>query len=87
MASHGVSAQSQPKCFEGGKGGLSQSSSQVILPSVIEEGVVSLLRSEGPGQLGELVCSIFGFLMTTMTWRFISVFITKFPNFYSLIEG
>ena len=55
MASHGVSVQSQPKtgdlptpvCSggkEGGKGGLSQSSSQVIFPSVIEDRTVSLQK-------------------------------------------
>ena len=74
VASHGVCAQGQPQGFKGlptpvcrgckgGKrGGLGQSSSSVILPYVTEEGAVSLLRSEGPGQLGELLCSIFVFL-------------------------
>ena len=43
----------------------------MILPSVTEEGVVILLRSEGPGQLGEPVHSFSGLLFSTMTWRFI----------------
>ena len=43
----------------------------MILPSVIEEGEISLLRSAGPGQLGKLVYSIFGFLFSMMTWGFI----------------
>ena len=95
VASHSVSAQSQPKGFGGlpthvcsggkggGRGGLRQSSSKVILPSVIEEGVVSLLRSEGLGRFGELVCSIF----STMAWRFISAFFRNISNFDTLIEG
>ena len=45
----------------------------MILPSVTEEGTVSLLSSEGLGQLGELVYSSFGFLFSMMTWRFISL--------------
>ena len=95
MASHGICAQGQKKGFEGlptpvcrgceggGRGGLRQSSSKVILPSVIEEGVVSLLRSEGLGRFGELVCSIF----STMAWRFISAFFRNISNFDTLIEG
>ena len=51
-----------------------------------EQGMVSHLRSEGRGQLGEPVCSIFGFLFFTMVWRFISDFFRKFSNFV-FIEG
>ena len=50
---------------------------RLILPSVIEEGAVSLLRSDGPSQLGKLVYNIFGFLFSTMTWRFITVLLRK----------
>ena len=65
VPSHGVCTQGQPQGFKGlptpvcrgckgGKrGGLGQSSSQVILPSVIEEGAVSLLSSKSLGLLGE----------------------------------
>ena len=57
----------------------------MILLSVTEEGAVSLLSSEGPGQLGYPVCSTFGFLFSTMTWKFISVFFRNFSNFFFVI--
>lgn len=49
--------------------GLSQSSIQVTLRSEIEEGAVSLLRSEGLGQFGEPVYSFIAFAFCMMTWR------------------
>jgi len=59
----------------------------VILLSVTEEGAVSLLSSEGPGQLGYPVCSTFGFLFSTMTWKFISVFFRNCSNFFFPAEN
>ena len=47
---------------------------------MIEEGAFSLLRTEGLGQLGEPLCSVFGFLFFMMTGRFISVSFRKLSN-------
>ena len=42
----------------------------MILPSVIEDGAVSLPRSVALGHFREPVYSIFGFLFSIITWRF-----------------
>ena len=57
-----------------------RAAARLILPSVIEEGVVSLLRTEGLGQLGKPLCSIFGFLFFMMTGKFISLSFRKLSN-------
>ena len=47
---------------------------------MFEEGAFSLLSHDSLGQLGELVCSIFGFLFSTVTWRSTSVSFRNFSN-------
>ena len=45
---------------------------------MFEEGAFSLLSRDGLGQVEALVCSIFDFLFSTMTWRLTSVSFRKF---------
>ena len=56
---------------------------RLILPSVIEEGRPAFSLMRAWASWGDMVCSIFGFLLSTLTGKFISVFFRNFSIFFS----